>query len=409
MKQDKWTQQLHDKLAGHEVAPPDDLWADIEAALPAPRKSRFVALRRWAAAAAVAALMIGGGYMLWDASPNSSDSEMAEAVQSFPSLQGEGPGVGSVISSLPVQQRLVSGLMKLQTPPLTPPLEGRGRPEVGNVAAQEGNRPASNELETVSNETETISSEPETTSSGIEAEQTVVSELDRQIADLTETNSKRAMSLGLYATNGLNSQSSSNGVLMAEEMANQFRKVYENSYATAARSSEPIYLTGYEERQHHHRPITYGLTLSYPLTERLSLTSGVVYTKLTSDFTQVIRNTQIQREQTLHYIGIPVSVNYQLWAQRGFRAYVSAGALAYWNVKTRLKTEGVTQELDKDRMQWSLSGSVGVQYDIIPQLGLYAEPGLSYYPDNGSRLQNFFKEKPLNLSLQLGLRLNFTR
>ena len=402
MKQDKWTQQLHDKLAGHEVAPPDDLWADIEAALPAPRKSRFVALRRWAAAAAVAALMIGGGYMLWDASPNSSDSEMAAAVQSFPSLQGEGPGVGSVISSLPVQQRLVSGLMKLQTPPLTPPLEGRGRPEVGNVAAQEGNRPASSEPETTS-------SEPDTTSNVIEAEQAIVRELERQTAMSAGTTTKRPLTLGLYATNGLNSQSSSNGVLMAEEMANQFRKVYENSYATAARSSEPIYLTGYEERQHHHRPITYGLTLSYPLTERLSLTSGVVYTKLTSDFTQVIRNTQIQREQTLHYIGIPVSVNYQLWAQRGFRAYVSAGALAYWNVKTRLKTEGVTQKLDKDRMQWSLSGSVGVQYDIIPQLGLYAEPGLSYYPDNGSRLQNFFKEKPLNLSLQLGLRLNFTR
>ena len=71
MKQDKWTQQLHDKLAEHEMAAPDDLWADIEAALeqvpvsPLHReKSRFVALRRWTAAAAVAALLLGGGY-LW--------------------------------------------------------------------------------------------------------------------------------------------------------------------------------------------------------------------------------------------------------------------------------------------------------------------------------------------------------
>ena len=57
MKMDKWTQQLHDKLAEREVAPPDDLWADIEAALPKdlagskkPR-ARFVPLRRWAVAA----------------------------------------------------------------------------------------------------------------------------------------------------------------------------------------------------------------------------------------------------------------------------------------------------------------------------------------------------------------------
>jgi hypothetical protein len=57
-------------------------------------------------------------------------------------------------------------------------------------------------------------------------------------------------------------------------------------------------------------------------------------------------------------------------------------------------------------MQWSLNGSLGVQYDVIPLLGLYAEPGLSWYPDNGSRLQNYFKDKPLTFSLQLGLRLN---
>ena len=78
MKQDKWTQQLHDKLAEHEMAAPDDLWADIEAALeqvpvsPLHReKSRFVALRRWTAAAAVAALLLGGGY-LWFRQPTTA-------------------------------------------------------------------------------------------------------------------------------------------------------------------------------------------------------------------------------------------------------------------------------------------------------------------------------------------------
>ena len=45
---DKWTQQLHDKLAEREVAPPDDLWADIEAALPqAQRPTRSLAPRSY--------------------------------------------------------------------------------------------------------------------------------------------------------------------------------------------------------------------------------------------------------------------------------------------------------------------------------------------------------------------------
>ena len=71
---DKWTQQLHDKLAEREVAPPNDLWADIEAALPKdlagskkPR-ARFVPLRRWAVAATLALLVVGGGYLFWHSS-----------------------------------------------------------------------------------------------------------------------------------------------------------------------------------------------------------------------------------------------------------------------------------------------------------------------------------------------------
>ena len=65
----KWTQQLHDKLADYETPAPADLWADIEAALPQqPRRSRFVALRRWAVAASVAVLL-GGGAMVWWGKP----------------------------------------------------------------------------------------------------------------------------------------------------------------------------------------------------------------------------------------------------------------------------------------------------------------------------------------------------
>ena len=45
MKQDKWTQQLHDKLAEHETAAPPDLWADIEAALPKVHRSPFIVHR----------------------------------------------------------------------------------------------------------------------------------------------------------------------------------------------------------------------------------------------------------------------------------------------------------------------------------------------------------------------------
>lgn len=40
------------------------------------------------------------------------------------------------------------------------------------------------------------------------------------------------------------------------------------------------------------------------------------------------------------------------------------------------------------------------------QLGIYLEPGVRYYLDNGSQVQNFFKDQPFSWSLQFGIRLN---
>ena len=99
MKMDKWTQQLHDKLAEREVAPPDDLWADIEAALPKdlagnkkPR-ARFVPLRRWAVAATLALLVVGGDYLFWHSSNPEAPTSIPQTPQTpQPELSQENHG-----------------------------------------------------------------------------------------------------------------------------------------------------------------------------------------------------------------------------------------------------------------------------------------------------------------------------
>lgn len=408
MKPDKWIEQLHDKLADYEVAPPEGLWEEIAPLCPPEggkvRRSRFVALRWWAVAAAAAVVAV----LIAPLSPpegGMSQTQEEAVTQEIQATQENPP------ESSPTEA-LSAVLRRRRSPRLTTQRDSHPVQEKLAMAT----KTAIDSEETVETETtpaEIIDNTEQQTAekapSAITADPSVVSELDRQIAELPAVKTKQPLSVGLYAMNGISDKMSSNGVLMADEMANKYQSVYENSYATAARSSEPIYLTGYEERQYHDRPISYGLTLGYPLTERLSLTTGVVYTKLVSTFVQEMRKTRIWREQTLHYVGIPVNLSYTLGEEKGFKGYVSAGALAYWNVKTRVVTEGVSQEMEKDRMQWSLSGSFGLQYDVIPLLGLYVEPSLSYYPDNKSHIQNFFKDKPVSLSLQVGLRFNLGR
>ena len=58
-------------------------------------------------------------------------------------------------------------------------------------------------------------------------------------------------------------------------------------------------------------------------------------------------------------------------------------------------------------MQWSVHAGAGLEFCPIPLLGFYVEPGIKYYFDNGSNVQNYFKDKPLNLNVQLGFRINF--
>ena len=62
--------------------------------------------------------------------------------------------------------------------------------------------------------------------------------------------------------------------------------------------------------------------------------------------------------------------------------------------------------MEKDRLQWSAGSALGVQLNVTPALGLYVEPGLRYYFDNGSNVENIFKDKKLNFQLQVGVRLD---
>jgi hypothetical protein len=86
--------------------------------------------------------------------------------------------------------------------------------------------------------------------------------------------------------------------------------------------------------------------------------------------------------------------------------YATAGGQVDFCLKAKVISNGTNIPYARDRLQFSMQGALGLQYDIIPQLGIYAEPGVKYYFNNGSKVRNFFKDKPTNFNLQLGLRLN---
>ena len=415
MKPDKWTQQLHDKLADHETPAPADLWADIEAALPQqPRRSRFVTLRRWAVAATVAVLL-GGGALVWFGHEKEQTELLAGMAEQRVDIQDE-----MLLEEEPLDKELPdedSQSAEIQIPSKvqiqsSPHHKQRTRSLSAVLDETSVSQYVAEETLITHQETEeTLAIQPkheEEYISQSKTEKPIITqtlpfpETPSYVSDPRHATPKP--SLGLYAMNGFSSELNSNPVQMADALANSFANTDAASHSASRQA--PIYLTGYEERQHHKQPVAFGLTLSYPLARHLTLTSGIVYTRLKSEFTQIARSQHIYKEQTLQYVGIPLSVSYRLWQYKGLKTYLSAGMQTDWNVKARMKTEGVRQKMGLDHLQWSVNGSLGLQYDLLPQLSLYVEPGINHYFDNGSVVQNFFKDKPTSLKLQLGIRLN---
>lgn len=162
-----------------------------------------------------------------------------------------------------------------------------------------------------------------------------------------------------------------------------------------------------KETTKHNMPVSFGATVSYALNDRLALTSGLVYTLATSSFEHGTSSNASKDEQTLHYVGIPLTASYTVWSNSWLKTYVNAGGQADFNVSAKVETEGHTTDIDKDRAQLSVGAAAGVQLNVIKQMGVYVEPGMRYYFDNGSNVQTVFKEHPCNFSLQMGLRWNF--
>lgn len=168
----------------------------------------------------------------------------------------------------------------------------------------------------------------------------------------------------------------------------------------------------------HHLPIRIGLSVAYALTDRLSISSGLTYTRLSSDIKDASRESKYIGEQRLHYVGIPVNVSYKVASSRWISLYGTAGVLAekcvsgttdegYVENNTMKYTN--TQDISSKPLQMSVNAGVGIQFDFIDNVGIYAEPGLSYYFDDGSALQIIYKEKPLNFNLNVGVRFKLSK
>ena len=378
MKQDEWANRLNEHLKDYHKEPSKDLWEGIEASLNKQAKghARYVSLSRWIAAAMVIGVIFGVTWMTTghDERDIAQKNNKEEYKKPQPKKENKEPEhaekIVNQLAEVVASDRhvLISEAEKICESSETRPIE------TGSSEMNQGENAVNQE----------------------KGYNPPISKHNSQFYQQVTTKSQKKhghISLGLFAQGNAGNLNSRNGVPMSDQMM--------QNYATSR-----AFLAGYEEREHYDLPISFGLTVSYPLLKWLSVSTGLVYTKLNSSFTIVMPNNEIYRTQKLYYLGVPLNLQAHLWQWQGFHLYLTAGGEADWNIKAKLNTDGIDQVMDKDRTQWSLGGSVGLEYRVIPQLSIYAEPGVRHYFDNGSNVENYFKDKPTSFNLQLGLRFN---
>ena len=379
MKQQDWTEELRRHLADYEEPVPDGLWDDIEECIQ--QRPRAVLLRRWAAVVAACGLLLFGTWQLL----HTTHSVTPE----LPTLAKTG-GPETIVISPPAPDP--TGEV-YDVPDHPQPSKHDSQPTESNQ--QEEAMPVLRQQEPSTSVQHQQDGTPP-----VQDQQNEDTPVRRQQEPSTPVRRQQSghhrFSLQMHAANLM----ADNGISRTDPML--MSDACMGPLSSALARNTPVYLTGHDEKTEHHMPFTVGLSVRMSISDRLWMSSGINYTRTTSVFSRQLGPAMQTTHQKLHYLGVPVAAGYTFWQPPRLTAYVSAGAEAQYNVKTEV-SEG---HLDRDRLQFSLLASAGAEYNLLPHISIFMQPGLRYYPDNGSHLQNIFKERPMQFDLQLGIRLS---
>lgn len=171
------------------------------------------------------------------------------------------------------------------------------------------------------------------------------------------------------------------------------------------------------EQEQHDRPITFGISLSKPLSKRWSVETGLQYSLLKSSSKTGGEDYYIGKKQKIHYLGIPLRLTCRIVDYKRLSAYGSAGLSLNIPVYGKATNKQVLANVAMDStacsvtirppVQWSTNFSLGVQYRILPKMTLYVEPTLYWHIPNGSSTHTYWTEHPVMFSVPAGVRITW--
>lgn len=409
MKEEKWKTLIRQKLQDYEETPPPELWNDLMKALPQPEQQRPATVhtrRRWlygietalGAAAALTALFWVFRYPT--TVPPRASHTVVEHKQPLESPTHPHAQTAD-FRNKDTEKRLIA--FSVNTPSQAAATTA--------VAPAPASAPEREKADSTAPENTDRKIRPQVRSAATRSK--TASYAAVRTDGYSRRTSPKRWEVGAYA--GGNNFNAAQG----EESGNflMATSIPDKLPANESTSSTPLYQPNraLDTRTHHKFPIHAGLSVRYRLTGRWALESGLFYSYLASDIVSGSTQQQYDVSQKLQYLGIPLGISYTLLDSRHWNLYTSAGAAAEICVSGRTDSRyvvngetlsGERQDVRIKQPQWSVNATLGAQFNLTDHTAIYAEPGISYYFDNHSRLSTYYQDHPLNFNLKFGLRFS---
>lgn len=423
---DEWIKKVRDRMEDYSEPVPAGLWEQLETELVVPKVIPL--WRRWQAVAAVGVLVILSSVTVWlwqSPSLDYIEQQSAELNRLQPTKAKQEMDRTSAATERSMAQLAPSVLPTEKKRDVRVAWKGEAlqevKPEQTDVAEYGEENRALEEVE--KHEKQTSSKDKEQPS------------MSRSLGSSTPYNNKvyagardkkeRRWSVGVSTTNGTFSSSVRMDGYLALPPSARAAWAGDAGYKIQARSDmeKVIQFANLAEGEtgksdvKYRMPVTVGVSFRFDLTEKWALETGLTYTQLASETRSGAKQNNYSWEDKLHYVGIPLKANRALWSNKRFEVYASAGGAVekcvsgkqtlMWNTTAHVmkgSTEPAETDIKVKALQWSLAAAAGAQLKVTDRLGIYVEPGVVYYFDDGSEVNTIRKEHPLNFNLQLGLR-----
>lgn len=422
---DKWLDDLKERVSGFEMETPDGLWESIEKemAVDVPalktnsdRKPSWSNWKKFAAIAAAIALTIGVCLTLFFISDDNVPTlaEVSE-VYSNPSLNKDKEDSSDNIAetSETVLAEASEHAENKQYDPVKYNIQGddiSGERSTGNADVAE--------LSTIDPENENnpvvVQKDPTDTEHNFDDKEEIL-----PIQKVLMAYSDFSVGASTYASGIVGAIPAGNGGNL--NFSNGPSLDYDNSNGTDTRMGG-LKLDGYQTPTapaqavfEHKLPVRVGLDISRHINRQFAVQAGLSYAYLKSDISYGGVYSYGKATQQLHYLGVPVSIRYIPFECKHFNAYLSAGMIFERCVAGKISTDspfGVPFTYDgmnERPFQFSVNAALGLQYNMSNSCGVFIEPGIGYYFDDGTSLKTIYKEHPFNFNLNVGFRFSLPK